>query len=82
MTQMAVKVGSGGRFVIPGELRAAMGIEPGDTIVLVLEADGVLLLTPEQAVRRAQGIVRDYVQEGRSLSDELVAERREETNGP
>lgn len=82
MTQMTVKVGSGGRFVIPGELRAAMGIEPGDTIVLVLEPDGVLLLTPEQAVRRAQGIVREYVPEGRSLSDELVAERREEADGP
>ena len=29
-----------------------------------------------EAIRRAQALVRQYVPEGRSLSDELIAERR------
>jgi AbrB family looped-hinge helix DNA binding protein len=77
---MAVKVGAGGRLVIPGEYRAALGIAPGDVVVLVLERDGLRLLTPGQAVRRAQDLVSKYVGPERSLSDELIAERREEAD--
>ena len=82
MEQVAIKIGSGGRFVIPGEVRSALGIRVGDTLILVLEPDGLLLLTPDQAIRRAQALVRQYVPEGRSLSDELVTERKEEIGGP
>ena len=32
----------------------------------------------KEAIRRAQAIVRKYVPPGRSLSDELIAERRRE----
>ncbi len=82
MTQMAVKIGAGGRLVIPGELRHALGVSTGDTLILVLESDGIRLLTPRQAVTRAQALVRRYVPEGRELSRELVEERREEGDAP
>lgn len=78
MSEVAVKLGTGGRLVIPGEFRAAMGIAPGDVLILVLEPDGLRLLTPRQAVARAQALVRRHVAEGRHLADELVAERRED----
>ncbi len=32
----------------------------------------------EQAIKRAQGIVRKYVSQERKLSDELIIERRQE----
>jgi bifunctional DNA-binding transcriptional regulator/antitoxin component of YhaV-PrlF toxin-antitoxin module len=78
MPEVAVKLGTGGRLVIPGEFRAAMGIAPGDVVLMVLEADGLRLLTPQQAVARAQTLVRRYVAKDRRLVDELLAERREE----
>lgn len=81
MSEVSVKLGAGGRLVIPGEFRAALGIAPGDTVIMVLESDGLRLLTPEQAVARAQALVRQYVAADRRLSDELVAERREDVDG-
>lgn len=78
MGDTAVKMGAGGRVVIPAEVRSALGVGPGDTLILVVEPDGIRLLTPEQAVRRAQGLVKKHLTEGQRLSEELLAERRDE----
>lgn len=78
MSRVVTKIGEGGRVVIPSEFRKALGVETGDQVVLVLEEGTVRLLTPKEAIRRAQALVRQYVPEGRSLSDELIAERRRE----
>lgn len=80
MPEVAVKVGTGGRLVIPGDFRAAMGVGPGDVVILVLEPDGLRVLTPTQAVARAQALVRRFVPAGRDLGLELVQERREEVD--
>lgn len=80
MSEMAVRIGAGGRLVIPGEFRAALGITQGDTVVLVMESDGLRLLTPAQAVIRAQALVARHVQGGRRLSEELLADRRKEAD--
>ena len=80
MSEVAVKLGTGGRLVIPGEFRAAMGLAPGDVVIMVLESDGLSLLSPQQAVARAQALVRRHVASDRRLADELVAERSEEVD--
>ena len=72
------QVGEAGRIVIPGALRAAMGIEVGDTVLMRVEDGELRIVTPLQALRRAQAIVGQLVPEDRSLADELVAERRME----
>jgi hypothetical protein len=36
------------------------------------------MLTPRQAIEYAQELVRPYMPEGRSLSEELIEERRHE----
>jgi AbrB family looped-hinge helix DNA binding protein len=82
MPELAVKIGAGGRLVIPSESRAALGIGPGDTVILVVEADGLHMLAPEQAIRRAQALNAQHVGKARSLSEELQVERREEFNAP
>lgn len=79
MTKVLAKLGEGGRLVIPAEYRRAMGVETGDELVLILEDQSLRVLTPREAVRRAQARVRSYIPEGRSLSDELIAERRRES---
>lgn len=71
-------VGQGGRVLVPAEMRAALGVAEGDTLLATLE-DGELRLTSvASAVARAQAIVRQFVPAGVSLVDELLAERRRE----
>ena len=73
-----LKIGPGGRVVIPADFRRAMEIKEGDVVTAILE-DGVLqLIGLEVALRRAQELVRRYVPEGVSLADELIEDRRRE----
>jgi bifunctional DNA-binding transcriptional regulator/antitoxin component of YhaV-PrlF toxin-antitoxin module len=80
MAELLVKMGTNGRFVLPVEVRRALGVADGGTLVVRLVDDEVRLSTPAAAVRRAQRAVRPYLQ-GRSLSDELLADRRAEAAG-
>ena len=65
-------------IVIPDEYLQALGLQIGDEVILRLE-DGILrIFTPRQAIEYAQELVRSYVPEWRSLSEELIEERRRE----
>lgn len=79
MSKTLSRLGEGGRLVIPVEYRRALGVEVGDELVLTLEDGSLRVTTPREAIRRAQALVRSYVPEGRSLSDELIADRRRES---
>ncbi len=74
-----VKVTEDGSILIPAEYRQALGFHVGDEVILSLEDGSLRIFTLNQAIKRAQELVRRYVPEGRSLSDELIAERREES---
>lgn len=78
MKSIRTHLNQGGRVVIPAEYRDALGLKPGDDVVLVLEENAIRLVTPHQAVRRAQSFVRQYVPRGRNLTEELLADRRHE----
>jgi AbrB family looped-hinge helix DNA binding protein len=68
-----------GRVVIPAELRRRLDLEPGSSVAFVLQ-DGLLsLMTVGQGIERAQRIVRKHTK-GKSLVDELLAERRAEAD--
>ena len=73
---------NGNRTVIPMAIRKSLGLHVGDAITLVLQHNGeVRLLTQAEAIRQAQQLVRQNVPAGRSLVEELLAERREEVAG-
>jgi antitoxin PrlF len=76
MTQVKTKVAEGGRIVIPAEYREALGLHVGDEVILRLEDGEVRIFTPGQAIKYAQDLLRPYLPQGRSLSEELIAERR------
>jgi AbrB family looped-hinge helix DNA binding protein len=78
MNTMKTKVAEGGRIVIPAEYRQALGLNVGDEVIVSLEGDELRIFTISQAIKRAQALVRRYIPEGRSLSDELLTERRME----
>ena len=81
MEAQRVKIIDGGKLIIPAPMRRKLGISSGDT-VLVEIADGELRVrSVGKALERARAILRRYVPEGVSLSDELIADRRLEVEG-
>jgi AbrB family looped-hinge helix DNA binding protein len=78
MHMIQAKMSEGGRVVIPLEIRKALGLKEGDVVLWELAEGEARLTTRRERLRRAQDLVRQYVPEGVSLVDELIAERRAE----
>ncbi len=72
-----LRVNENGRVVIPASFRKALGIRPGDEVLLRLEDDELRITTQRNRLERARKLVRKYIPAGRSLADELIAERRQ-----
>jgi len=72
----SVKLGKGGRVVIPAGLRRQMGVAVGDELVLRYRDGHLEILTARQAVHAAQELVKRYAGSKRNLAQELIAERR------
>ena len=76
-----VRIGSGGRIVIPAAFREAMEAQEGDTLVATIDEEGIVRLTSTSAaIRMAQRIVRAAVPADVSLSDSLIEDRRREAS--
>ena len=76
MPQVRTKLTEEGLITIPAEYLQALGLQIGDEVILRLEDGEIHISTPQQAIKNAQDLLRRYLPEGRSLSDELIAERR------
>jgi AbrB family looped-hinge helix DNA binding protein len=77
MPEARMKLNENGRVVIPSEMRAALGIQVGDELVMRIEDDELRITTLKHRIERAQNQVASYKKRGRSLVDELIAMRRE-----
>ena len=71
-----VRLGAQGRLVVPASIRKALGFRPGETLVARVEDGHLVIEKPEAVERRLHDHFRKF--EGRSLAEELIAERREE----
>jgi AbrB family looped-hinge helix DNA binding protein len=76
-TETRMRVNQNGRVVIPASYRKALGINVGDEVVLRIEDDELRITTLKRRLERARQRIRRYVKPGRSLADELIAERRQ-----
>jgi len=77
-TAAKTKINQNGRIVIPAAIREALGIKPGDTLLMDVE-DGVLRLESfDTRLARIQDELVELVGPDRMVSDELIAERRAE----
>ena len=72
------EVDRGGRVALPGSFLEALGVQEGDQVQLSLEDDSIRILTRSRALRELRAKVQQFVPEGVSLVDELIAERRAE----
>ena len=78
MGVVLVNVAENGRMVLPAEVRRALGMNGPSQIRVEVVDDGVRITTPRQALMRARARIRSIVPADRSLSDELIADRRAE----
>ena len=77
MDNVRTKLGQGGRIVLPAQFRKAMGVKPGDELIMAMKDGEVRVFTRQAAIKRAQGMLK-HIAPGRSLADELIQERRAE----
>lgn len=71
------RINENGRVVIPANFRRDLGIRPGDTVVLRIEDNELRITTLQQRLAKSREWMRKHVPAGTSLSDDLIAERRE-----
>ena len=63
-------------MAVPASIRKALGFRSGERLVARIEDEQLVIEKPESVERRIRARFRNAA--GRSLTDELVAERREE----
>ena len=76
MSELTVTVAENGRVVLPLALRSRLNVTRGGTVV-IREEDGRLLLeSVDDAIGRAQALVRRFAPDAHGVVDELFSERR------
>ena len=81
MEDVTVSVAENGRLVLPVSLRRRLNIARGGAVV-IREEDGRLLLESlDDAIGRAQALVRRFAPNASGVVDEFLAERRVEAEG-
>lgn len=72
------RINENGRIVIPAGIRQRLGLQPGDTLFLSTEGQTLRIESQRARIRRIQESLSRLIPADRRLSDELIAERREE----
>jgi AbrB family looped-hinge helix DNA binding protein len=72
------KINENGRVVIPSTIRRQLGLTAGDTLLFSVEGDVLRVESHRARIRRVQESLRRLIPPDRCLSDELIADRREE----
>ena len=73
-SQYLLRIGPQGRIVIPAPIRKALGLKPGAVVMGRIE-DGKVVLSRSNPLEELRAMFKKVK---RSLSEELIAERREE----
>jgi len=81
MTQLQMELLPNGEVTIPEEVYTSMGWQIGEKLIVRVENGEMKIFSQAQAIAQAQKWVASFILAGRSLSDELIAERRQEQIG-
>lgn len=71
-------VDTSGRVLLPKELRRAMNVEPGISLIWIRDEDGVHLKSFEQSLAEIQDYYQELSPDDVVWSDELIQRRRQE----
>jgi antitoxin component of MazEF toxin-antitoxin module len=78
MVSIRVSNEEAGSIGLSDTYRAALGVTPGDEVVVTVQDNEIRVIPKVEALRRIQQMVREQVAPERSLAEELARERREE----
>lgn len=76
---MKVNVLPNGRLVLPVSIRRQLGVEKGGSLVAEFDGDAVKLTTPDRGLDEAGAFFRTLLTDDGSVADEVIAERRAES---
>jgi bifunctional DNA-binding transcriptional regulator/antitoxin component of YhaV-PrlF toxin-antitoxin module len=72
------KVSESRRVVLPAELCKSFGIEDGADVLFSRTEHGIQITTIDQAIRRAQEMVRRFIPAGTNLAADIGNNRRQD----
>ena len=78
MGELTISVAENGRVVLPAALRRRLNVLRGGTIVIREEEGRLLLESIDDAIGRAQALIRRFAPDVTGVVDEFLAERRAE----
>jgi AbrB family looped-hinge helix DNA binding protein len=73
-----LKLGEGGRFVIPAAMREEIGVKPGDDLILCVENGELRVRSWLGNLKRIQSELSALKEPGESVVDDFLRERRQE----
>jgi AbrB family looped-hinge helix DNA binding protein len=79
MKPIAVKVSASGRMNLPSEAREALGLKGSGHVIVAMDDGRLTITTMAQALEQVRALARSYAPKDRLASDELIAERREQS---
>lgn len=77
MQEHRIKIGEGGRVVIPAIYRKAIGINPGDELVILVQDGELRLFQQKQALKRIRKAVSKTKHKSSYVDDFLFVRRKD-----
>ncbi len=73
----SVKLSKKGQFVIPREIRVALGVKEGDEILVTLEGKRAILTRPEHYAKASRGMLKGtWGETKQGVEDYIESERQ------
>lgn len=73
----SVRISKKGQFVIPKEMREAMGVKEGEEILVTFEKGRVILTRPQEYARKTRGLLKGtWGKSSKEVARCLEGERR------
>jgi AbrB family looped-hinge helix DNA binding protein len=72
------RIDKSGRIVLPADLRTALRVKEGDSVLVAREGKSVEIVTAKEALRQAQEYFTKLAPAEVCMSEELLRERRQE----
>jgi hypothetical protein len=79
MKSVAVKLSASGRMSLPPEVGKALGLKGPGHVVLAMDDGTLTVRSMAQALEHVRALARPYAPKDRLASEDLIAERRQES---
>jgi AbrB family looped-hinge helix DNA binding protein len=72
----SVKISKKGQFVIPKEMREALGVKEGEELLVTFEAGKVVLTRPQEYARTTRGLLKGTWGKDRKAVERYIRKER------